>query len=64
MRGRIKTELKRMARLLHFQAYYDWDSGAYADYGVNVKTAVYSGGGGYEIENAEIHSQFIHKQGI
>ncbi|HHT50208.1 MAG TPA: xanthine dehydrogenase family protein molybdopterin-binding subunit [Eubacteriaceae bacterium] len=61
MRGRIKTGVKKNGKITAFQAYYDWDSGAYADYGVNVgKTAVYSGGGGYEIENAEIHSRTLY----
>jgi hypothetical protein len=40
---------------------YDWDSGAYADYGVNVgKTAVYGGLGPYDIENASIVSNTIY----
>ncbi len=44
------------------EAYYDWDSGAYADYGANVgRTAIYSGSGPpYEIPNVEIHSRTLY----
>ena len=61
MRGRIKTGVKKDGTITALEVYYDWDSGAYADYGVNVgKTAVYSGAGAYHIENAEIHSRTLY----
>src|SRR5690554_1491915 len=61
MRGRIKTGVKKDGRITALEIHYDWDSGAYADYGVNVgKTAVYSGAGAYHVENAEIHSRTLY----
>lgn len=61
MRGRIKTGVKKDGTITAAQVIYDWDSGAYADYGVNVgKTAVYSGLGPYEIANAAIDSKTIY----
>ncbi|MEL7626471.1 MAG: xanthine dehydrogenase family protein molybdopterin-binding subunit [Anaerolineaceae bacterium] len=61
MRGRIKTAANKDGKITAMQAVYDWDSGAYADYGVNVgKTAVYSGIGPYSIENACIDSKTIY----
>jgi len=61
MRGRIKTGVTKDGKLTAVQAVYDWDSGAYADYGVNVgKTAVYSGIGPYIVDNASIDSKTIY----
>ena len=61
MRGRLKTGVTKEGKLTGIQAVYDWDSGAYADYGVNVgKTAVYSGIGPYKVENASIDSKTIY----
>lgn len=61
MRGRIKTGVTKDGKLTAVQAVYDWDSGAYADYGVNVgKTAVYSGVGPYIVDNASIDSKTIY----
>ena len=61
MRGRIKTGVSKEGKLQAIQAVYDWDSGAYADYGVNVgKTAVYSGIGPYACDNASIDSKTIY----
>ena len=61
MRGRIKTAVNKDGKITGMQAVYDWDSGAYADYGVNVgKTAVYSGIGPYAVENASIDSKTIY----
>jgi len=61
MRGRIKTGVMKDGKITAIKAYYDWDSGAYADYGVNVgKTAIYSGAGAYEIPNVEIHSRTLY----
>ena len=61
MRGRIKTGVSKEGKLQAVQATYDWDSGAYADYGVNVgKTAVYSGIGPYAVDNASIDSKTIY----
>jgi CO/xanthine dehydrogenase Mo-binding subunit len=61
MRGRIKTGVKKDGKITAIQAVYDWDSGAYADYGVNVgKTAVYSGIGPYRVDNASIDSKTIY----
>ena len=61
MRGRIKTGVTKDGKLTAVQAVYDWDSGAYADYGVNVgKTAVYSGIGPYVVDNASIDSKTIY----
>jgi CO/xanthine dehydrogenase Mo-binding subunit len=61
MRGRIKTGVKNDGTITAIEIYYDWDSGAYADYGVNVgKAAVYSGAGPYEVNNIELHSRTIY----
>lgn len=61
MRGRIKTGVMKDGKITAMKVYYDWDSGAYADYGVNVgKTAIYSGAGAYEIPNVEIHSRTLY----
>jgi CO/xanthine dehydrogenase Mo-binding subunit len=61
MRGRIKSGVTKDGRIKATKIVYDWDSGAYADYGVNVgKTAVYGGLGPYDIENASIVSNTIY----
>lgn len=61
MRGRVKTGVKRDGKITALEIYYDWDSGAYADYGVNVgKSATYSGAGCYEIPNIELHSRTLY----
>lgn len=61
MRSRVKTGVMKDGKIVAYKAYYDWDSGAYADYGVNVgKTAVYSGAGAYEVPNVEIHSRTLY----
>lgn len=61
MRGNVKTGVKKDGKITAIKIYYDWDSGAYADYGVNVgKSATYSGAGPYEIPNVEIHSRTLY----
>ncbi|MCR1899670.1 xanthine dehydrogenase family protein molybdopterin-binding subunit [Irregularibacter muris] len=61
MRSRFKTGIKKDGTITSMIVYHDWDSGAYADYGVNVgKTAVYSGAGPYVIPNIELHSRTIY----
>ncbi|SFI01252.1 CO or xanthine dehydrogenase, Mo-binding subunit [Tindallia magadiensis] len=61
MRARFKTGINKDGKIVAMEVYHDWDSGAYADYGVNVgKTAVYSGAGPYEIPNIELHSRTIY----
>lgn len=61
MRGRVKTGVKMDGTITAVEIYFDWDSGAYADYGVNVgKAATYSGGGPYEIHNIELHSRTLY----
>lgn len=61
MRGRVKTGVKKDGKITALEIYYDWDSGAYADYGVNVgKSATYSGAGCYEIPNIELHSRTLY----
>lgn len=61
MRSRLKTGVTKDGKITALKAYYDWDSGAYADYGVNVgKTAVYSGAGPYEVPNVELHSRTLY----
>jgi CO/xanthine dehydrogenase Mo-binding subunit len=61
MRGRVKTGVKNDGKITAIELYYDWDSGAYADYGVNVgKSATYSGAGPYEIDNIELHSRTLY----
>jgi CO/xanthine dehydrogenase Mo-binding subunit len=61
MRGHVKTGVKRDGKITAVEIYYDWDSGAYADYGVNVgKSATYSGAGAYEIPNIELHSRTLY----
>ena len=61
MRSRFKTGVKKDGTITAMEVYHDWDSGAYADYGVNVgKTAVYSGAGPYIVPNVELHSRTIY----
>ncbi|NLC89974.1 MAG: xanthine dehydrogenase family protein molybdopterin-binding subunit, partial [Clostridiaceae bacterium] len=61
MRGKVKSGVKDDGTIVATDIVYDWDSGAYADYGVNVgKTAVYGGLGPYDIENAAIISNTIY----
>ena len=61
MRSRIKTGVRKDGTIIGLQAHYDWDSGAYADYGANVgRTAIYSGAGPYAIPNVEIHSRTLY----
>ncbi len=61
MRTRIKTGVSKEGKITAVKVYFDWDSGANADYGANVgKTAVYSGVGPYYIPNVEIHSRTIY----
>ncbi len=61
MRGKIKTGVKNDGTITAIELWYDWDSGAYADYGVNVgKSAIYSGAGPYEVHNIALHSRTIY----
>lgn len=61
MRGRVKTGVKKDGKITAVEVYYDWDSGAYADYGVNVgKAATYSGAGPYEVPNIELNSRTLY----
>lgn len=61
MRTRIKTGVTKEGKLTGIKVYFDWDSGANADYGANVgKTAVYSGVGPYFVPNVEIHSRTLY----
>lgn len=61
MRGRIKTGVMKDGTMVASDITYDWDSGAYADYGVNVgKTAVYGGLGPYAVNNVSIVSNTIY----
>lgn len=65
MRGRIKTGVKKDGKITAVELIYDWDSGAYADYGVNVgRSAIYSGCGPYEIPNIELHSRTLYTNKI
>ncbi len=61
MRGRVKTGVKYDGKITASEITFDWDSGAYADYGVNVgRAAQYSGAGAYEIPNLEINSRTLY----
>ncbi|HWR39089.1 MAG TPA: xanthine dehydrogenase family protein molybdopterin-binding subunit [Patescibacteria group bacterium] len=61
MRGKVKTGFKKNGRITATEIYYDWDSGAYADYGVNVgRAAIYSGAGPYEIPHIALHSRTLY----
>lgn len=61
MRSSIKTSVTKDGKITGMKAIYDWDSGAYADYGANVgKTAIYSGAGPYEVPNVELHSRTLY----
>lgn len=57
----IKSAVMNDGTITGVEVYFDWDSGAYADYAANVgKTAVYSGLGPYEIPNVAIHSRTLY----
>lgn len=61
MRGHIKTGVTKDGKITAVELVYDWDSGAYADYGVNIgRAATYSGAGAYEIPNIELHSRTVY----
>ncbi len=61
MRGRVKTGVTKDGKITAMEIYFDWDGGAYADYGVNVgRAATYSGAGPYEIPNIELHSRTLY----
>lgn len=61
MRGKIKTGVLKDGTIIGSDIVYDWDSGAYADYGVNVgKTAVYGGLGPYDVDHVSIVSNTIY----
>lgn len=61
MRGHVKTGVTREGKITAVEITFDWDSGAYADYGVNVgRAATYSGAGPYEIPNLELYSRTIY----
>lgn len=61
MRGRVKTGVKKDGQITAQEIYFDWDAGAYADYGVNVgRAASYSGAGPYEVPNIELHSRTLY----
>lgn len=65
MRGRVKTGVTREGKITAQEVYFDWDGGAYADYGVNVgRAASYSGTGPYEIPNIELHSRTLYTNKI
>lgn len=61
VRSKIKTGVTKDGKIKAMQVTYDFDSGAYADYGANVgKVAVYSGAGAYEIPNIHLDSRTIY----
>jgi len=61
MRGRIKTGVTNDGKITAAEITFDWDSGAYADYGVNVgRAAIYSGAGAYEIPNVKLDSRTLY----
>lgn len=58
---RIKTGVSKEGKILAQQMTMYWDSGAYADYAVNVTRASgYSAGGPYEIPNAWVDAYTIY----
>ncbi|TFH06451.1 MAG: xanthine dehydrogenase family protein molybdopterin-binding subunit, partial [Spirochaetales bacterium] len=58
---RIKTGISSDGKILAQQMTMYWDSGAYADYAVNVTRASgYSAGGPYEIPNAQVDAYTIY----
>jgi CO/xanthine dehydrogenase Mo-binding subunit len=58
---RIKTGVSSDGKILGQQMTMYWDSGAYADYAVNVTRASgYSAGGPYEIPNARVDAYTIY----
>ena len=58
---RIKTGVSKDGKILAQQMTMYWDSGAYADYAVNVTRASgYSAGGPYEIPNAQVDAYTIY----
>lgn len=58
---RIKTGVAADGRILAQQMTMYWDSGAYADYAVNVTRASgYSAGGPYEIPNAHVDAYTVY----
>ena len=57
----IKTGVKKDGRITALQAAFYWDSGAYADYAVNIgRAAAYSGAGPYEVPNCKIDSYIVY----
>ncbi len=61
MHARIKTGVKRDGKIVAGEIEYIWDSGAYADYGVNIgRAAGYSCSGPYEIPNVKCDSLTVY----
>jgi len=61
MRGRVSTGVTNEGKITAVEVTFDWDSGAYADYGVNVgRAATYSGAGPYEIPNIVVNSRTLY----
>ena len=57
LKSKFKIGVNNDGKLQSMKAEYYWDSGAYADYGVNVgRAAAYSGAGPYELPNCNIDS--------
>jgi len=59
--ARIKTGVKRDGKITAMEIEYIWDSGAYADYGVNIgRAAGYSCTGPYEVPNIKADSLTVY----
>lgn len=59
--SRVKTGVTKEGRIIAQKLEFLWDSGANADYGVNVtRAAGYSGAGPYDIENIWIDSLTVY----
>lgn len=59
--ARVKTGVKRNGKIVAEEIEYIWDSGAYADYGVNIgRAAGYSCTGAYEIPNVKCDSLTVY----
>src|SRR6056297_528001 len=63
--SKLKTGVKKDGKIVAQETEFLWDSGANADYGVNVtRAAATAGAGPYEIENVKLDSKTVYTNKI
>jgi len=63
--SKLKTGVTKEGKIVAFESEYLWDSGANADYGVNVtRAAATAGAGPYEVDNVKLDSKTVYTNKI